>query len=75
MKPIIDCAYISKVCFVGNGAFQLDIYFLEATRTSNFRVYSFQGNIKLYAKYINAIFDDHFYRRYILKISKNLWRL
>ena len=49
---------------------------MEATLTSNFRVYSFQGNTKLYAKYMNAIFGDQFYRLYILKISKNLnWLL
>ena len=31
------------------------------------RVYSFKGNTTLYEKYMNAIFDDQFYRRYILK--------
>ena len=35
----------------------------------------FQSNTKLYAKYMNAIFGDQFYRRYILKISKNLSQL
>ena len=38
-------------------------------------VYSFQGNNKLYAKYMNAIFGDQLYRRYILKMSTNLSRL
>ena len=38
---------------------------------SNLRVYSFQGNTKLHAKYMKAIFGDQFYRQYILKISKN----
>ena len=42
-------------------AFQLEIYFLEAAFTSNFRVYSFHNNTKLYAKYSNAIFGDQFY--------------
>ena len=53
-------------------AFPLDIYFLKATWTSNVRVYSFQSNTKLYAKHMNAIFGDQFYRRYILKISQKL---
>ena len=38
--------------------FQLDIYFLEATWTSDFKVYSRQGKIKLCRKYMNAIFGD-----------------
>ena len=46
-----------------NKTFQLDIYFLEATLISHFRVYSFHSNTKLYAKYSNAIFGDQFYRR------------
>ena len=49
-----------------NKAFQLAIYFLEALEHKN-RVYSFQGNTTLYEKYMNAIFDYQFYRRYILK--------
>ena len=46
-----------------NKAIQLDIYFLEATWTSNFRIYSFHRKTKLYAKYSNAIFGDQFYLR------------
>ena len=44
-------------------AFQFDIYILEATWTSNFRVYSFHSNTKLYVKYSIAIFGNRFYRR------------
>ena len=58
-----------------NKAVQLDINFLEATLTSNFRVYSFHSNTKLYAKYSNAIFVGQFYQQKILKISKKLSRL
>ena len=46
---------------LANKAFKLDIYFLEATFTSNFRVYSFHSNTKLYVKYSNAIFGDQFF--------------
>ena len=46
-----------------NKAFQLAIYFLEALEHKNrFTVFK-----ALYEKYMNAIFDDQFYRRYILK--------
>ena len=55
-----------------NKAFKLDIEFLEATSTSNFRVYSFHSNTKLYANYSNAIFGNQFYQRLIFKISKKL---
>ena len=44
-----------------NKAFPLDIYFFEATWTSNFKVYSFHSNTKLYAKYSNAVFGDQFH--------------
>ena len=36
-----------KVCLLENKAFQLDIYFPEATITSNYMVNSFQGYSKL----------------------------
>ena len=62
-EPFVYCTQITKVYSLENKAFQMDIYFLEATGTLNFRVYSFHSNIKLYAKYTNAIFDDQFYRR------------
>ena len=58
-----------------NKAFHLDIYFLETMLASNFRVYSFNSNTKLHAKYTDAIFGIQFYRRYILSISKNLNQL
>ena len=51
-----------KYVLLENEAFQLDIYFLEATWTSNIRVYSFYSNTKLYAKFSNAIFGDQYYR-------------
>ena len=44
-----------KRVLLENNLFQLDIYFLEANGTSNFSVYSCQGNTKLCAKYMNAI--------------------
>ena len=51
-----------KMCvLLENNTFQLDSYFLEAIRTSKFRAKSFQGNTKLYAKYMNAIFGDQLY--------------
>ena len=64
-----------KYVLLENKPVQSDIFFLEVTLTPNFRVYSFQDNTKLYAKNMNAIFGDPFYRRYILKMSKNLDRL
>ena len=51
-----------KYALLENKAFQLDIFFLEATWTSTFKVYSFHSNTKLYTKYPNAIFGDQFYR-------------
>ena len=54
-----------------NKAFQLDIYFLEANFTSNFRVYSFHSNTKLYAKYSNAIFGDQFIGNRYIKYLRN----
>ena len=51
-KPII-----LKCVLLENKAFRFAIYFLEATWTWTFGVYSCQDNTKLYAKYINAIFD------------------
>ena len=64
-KGNFHCSYdtlykINKSIFflLENIGFQLDIYFLEATITSNVWVYSFQGNSKLYAKSTNAIFGD-----------------
>ena len=41
----------------------------------NNRVYNFQGNTKLYEKYMTATFEDQFYRRHVLKMSKNFSRL
>ena len=49
----------------------MDIYFLEATWTSQFRVYSYHCNTKLYAKYSNAIFGDQFYWRSTLNCMQN----
>ena len=37
----------TKCVLSENKAFQLDIYILEATWTSNFRVYRFHSNTKL----------------------------
>ena len=54
-----------KYVLLENKAFQSDSYFLEATWTSSFRVYSFKDNTILYAKYKDAIFGDQFYRWYI----------
>ena len=59
-KSIRGNSGVRGLCGIGvleNKLFQLDIYFLEATETSNFSVYSCQGNTKLYAKYMNAIFE------------------
>ena len=44
-----------KFVLLENKAFQLDFYYLEAILKLNLEFYSFQGNTKLYAKYINAI--------------------
>ena len=59
-----------KYILLEHKALQSDIYFLEATLTSNFMVYSFHSNTKSYTKYSNAIFGDQFYRRLIVKVSK-----
>ena len=65
LKPVIICwNNSSSVFLLENKAFPLDIYILKATWTSIVRVYSFQGNTKLYAKHMNAIFGDQFYPRY-----------
>ena len=72
LEPLIYHTCIIKVCSVRNEACQLDIYFSEATWSSNFRVYSFHMNTKLYAKYSNAKVGDQFHRQQILKVSKKL---
>ena len=41
----------------------------------NLMVYSFQGNTKVYAKYMLKLFSNRFYPRFVLNLSKNLNRL